>query len=270
MPATPSHPHARAAAAAAARLRQSLQWLATHAQSLLPARCLVCTETGADGLDLCPACRAALPVCASARHCLRCALPLPRAGPGDVGDAQGALARTLEQPLCGPCQTRPPPLDQVRAAFLYAAPLDRLLPRYKFHHDLAAGRLLARLMADAFSTCERPQALLPVPLHRGRLRQRGYDQALELARPLATALDLPLRSDLLQRVRATAAQSELDAAARRRNLRDAFHVPDCAAPAHVVLIDDVMTTGATLHAAATALRRAGVARIDAWVCARAL
>ena len=164
---------------------------------------------------------------------------------------------------------RRPPLDATWAAFLYAAPLDRLLPRYKFHGDLAAGRLLAQLMADAWPGGARPQALVPIPLHQARLRQRGYDQALELARPLATALDLPLRCDLLQRVRATAAQSELDAAARRRNLRGAFRAGGRGLPAHVALVDDVMTTGATVHAAAEALRRAGVARVDAWVCARA-
>ncbi|AKC88293.1 competence protein ComF [Pseudoxanthomonas suwonensis] len=215
---------------------------------LLPLRCLVCAEAGADGLDLCRDCRAALP--ATGHACASCALPLPAPG------------------RCGHCLRRPPPLHIARAAFVYAAPLDRLLPRHKFRHDLAAGRLLARLMADAFVACERPQALVPVPLHRGRLRQRGYDQALELARPLAARLRLPLRADLLRRERATAAQSELDAAARRRNLRGAFRVADRPLPDHVALVDDVMTTGATLHAAATALHRAGVARVDAWVCAR--
>ncbi len=156
----------------------------------------------------------------------------------------------------------------MHAAFAYAAPLDRLLPRYKFHQDLAAGHLLAQLMAHAFAGCERPQALVPLPLHRARLRERGYDQALELARPLATTLHLPLHADLLRRVRATPAQSQLDGMARRRNLRGAFVVTGGPLPAHVALIDDVMTTGATLHAAAMALRRAGVARVDAWVCAR--
>jgi len=124
-------------------------------------------------------------------------------------------------------------------------------------------------MAQAFAPLPRPDALLPLPLHRARLRRRGYDQALELAKPLAQALELPLRDDILIRQRDTAPQSRLDAKQRRRNLRGAFVVREGAElPAHLVLIDDVMTTGATLHAAADALRRAGVERVDAWVCAR--
>src|SRR5690554_8129637 len=102
-----------------------------HALSLalLPPRCLVCGEAGSGGLDLCAACRDALPVPTAA--CRRCALPVPEAG------------------VCGPCQRRPPPLDEVRAALRYAAPVDRLLPRHKFHRDLAAGRLLATPLAHA-------------------------------------------------------------------------------------------------------------------------
>lgn len=230
------------------RLGTVVDTLLRLARRALPLHCLACGERGDDGLDLCAACRNAMPVNCNA--CLRCALPL--AWPG----------------TCGQCLRRPPPLHAAHAAFIYAPPLDRLLPRYKFHQDLAAGHLLAQLMAHALAGCERPQALVPVPLHRARLRQRGYDQALELARPLASTLRLPLRTDLLRRIRATPAQSQLDAAARRRNLRGAFGVAAGPLPAHVALVDDVMTTGATLHAAATALRRAGVARVDAWVCAR--
>jgi ComF family protein len=229
-------------------------WLRNDASRLLwPTRCLVCGEAGGEAWDLCPACAAALPW--QRQACRRCALPLPEAG--------------TDGTVCGGCLASPPPLDAVHAACLYAAPVDRLLPRFKFHEDLAAGRLLAQLMADAFASLPRPEALVPVPLHVARLRRRGYDQALELAKPLARAFRVPLRDRLLHRVRATAPQSERDAAARQRNVRGAFAVvPGVVLPRHVVLIDDVMTTGATLHAAARALRRAGVERVEAWVCAR--
>lgn len=212
--------------------------------------CRVCGEAGDAALALCLPCRDALPLNRAA--CARCGVPLPVAA-----DA------------CGRCLRKPPPQARTATVFVYRAPLDRLLPRAKFHGDLASLRLLATLMAPVLGRAPRPQALVPLPLHPARLRRRGYDQALELARPLARALALPLRDDLLQRVRATTAQSRLDAAARRRNLRGAFAVrAGIALPAHVALVDDVMTTGATAQAAATALRRAGVARVDVWVCAR--
>lgn len=226
-------------------------------RALWPPRCLLCREPGAGGRDLCPACAARLPWSRAACH--RCALPL-----------EAEIPAGADAPVCGECLRRPPPLDAVRATFLYGFPVDRLLPRLKFHGDLAAGRLLAAAMAATCAQMPRPDALLPLPLARARLRRRGYDQARELARPLARALGLPLLDGVLLRRRDTAPQSTLDAAARRRNLRGAFVVPAGAGPpAHVVLVDDVMTTGATLHAAARALRRAGVARVDAWVCARA-
>ncbi|WDS35016.1 ComF family protein [Pseudoxanthomonas sp.] len=226
------------------------RWLRRAGQLLLAPRCLVCSEPGTGGLDLCSACTDALPWNHSA--CPRCALPTPH------GD------------LCGECLQSPPPVAATQAAFVYGFPLDRLVPRFKFHQDLAAGRLLAEVMAQGLATTTRPDALVPVPLHATRLRQRGYDQALELARPVGRRLDVPVLTTVLLRQRDTAPQSELDAAARRRNLRKAFAIrPDVALPAHVALLDDVMTTGATLHAAARVLLRAGVKRVDAWVCARA-
>ena len=261
-------------------LRARLQyWLRLDPARLLwPRQCLACGDPGLDGLDLCGACAAQLPW--NRRACAGCALPLPSADP-----STSALPHAASPPpgavlpsaiLCGTCLRRRatgrrrPVLDAVHAACVYAAPVDRLLPRFKFHRDLAAGALLAQLMADAFAHRPRPAALVPVPLHRSRLRRRGYDQALELSRPLARALDLTLFEDLLVRTRATSPQSELGAAARRRNVEGAFAVNDISeVPAHVVLVDDVMTTGATLTAAAQALRRAGAVRVEAWVCARA-
>ncbi|MEN1928735.1 ComF family protein [Luteimonas sp. MJ250] len=248
-------------------------WFGRLGRCLWAPRCLVCGEPARSRLDLCPACEAGLPWMPPA--CLSCAMPLPQPAPGANAAAAGAPgpprpSRVHQPRLCSACQHGPPPLSEVHAAFLYGFPLDRLLPRLKFHRDLAAGRLLAHAMAACFAGLARPDVLVPVPLHRARMRQRGYNQALELAHPLGRTLELPVHAGLLLRIRNTSAQSRLDADARVGNLRDAFVVAGRGAPPpHVVLVDDVMTTGATLHAAADALFDAGVDRVDAWICARA-
>jgi len=218
-------------------------------RTLLPYRCLVCGEAGAGG-DLCTPCRAALPWNRSA--CASCGLPM-----------------ALPASDCGQCLNAPPPFTATRAALVYGFPLDRLLPRFKFHGDLAAGRVLSELLCESLVDAEKPQALLPVPLHRSRLRERGYDQALELAKAVARRTGVPLLSSALRRSRATARQSELDLSARQRNLRGAFGLAERDLPTHVALIDDVMTTGATLRECAQTLLRGGVRRVDVWVVARA-
>ena len=125
---------------------------------LFALRCMVCGEPGAHGRDLCVACHATLPWQGPA--CLRCALPMPQPG------------------TCGLCLQSPPPLGEAHAVFDYAFPLDRLLPRLKFHRDFAAGRVLVQCMTDRLPSLPRPDAVIPIPLHRARLRGRGYDQAL--------------------------------------------------------------------------------------------
>ncbi|MEO8747686.1 MAG: ComF family protein [Rhodanobacter sp.] len=229
-------------------LRQA--WCELH-RFVLPLRCLLCGAAGANGIDLCADCAAELPRNHSC--CARCALPL-----------------ATPAALCGECQQHPPPWDATWAPFRYGWPLDRLESRYKFGNDLAAGRALSTLWQREPCPLELPSLLLPVPLHRGRLRRRGYNQALELARPLARALAVPLRHDILQRLRATDAQTELDAVHRRRNVRNAFGLlRGVSLPAHVAVLDDVMTTGATLAECSRLLRRAGVLRVDVWALARA-
>lgn len=225
--------------------------LADLGRWLLPPRCLLCGDAGHDDLDLCRDCAAELP--RNRACCARCALPLARPAV-----------------LCGQCQRKAPPWDAAWAPFRYGWPLDRLESRFKFGRDLAAGRSLVQLWQDEPRPTALPALILPVPLHRARLRQRGYNQALELARPLGAALAVPVRHDLLLRTRATAAQSELDAPARRRNVRGAFALrADARLPAHVAILDDVMTTGTTLSECARVLKRAGVARVTAWALARA-
>lgn len=220
---------------------------------LLPPRCLLCGAAGSAERDLCAGCAADIAI--NAPCCPRCALPLEAPAPS-----------------CGACAKREPPFARAWVPFRYGHPLDLLEARFKFRADLAAGRVLAGLLADRARSDapSPPELIVPVPLHPARLRERGYNQALELARPLARALAIPLRHDVLVRTRATPPQTGLDARTRRRNLRNAFAVaPGAALPAHVVLFDDVMTTGATLHECTRVLRRAGVARVDAWALARA-
>nr|WP_051240121.1 ComF family protein [Arenimonas composti] len=250
---------------------------------LWPPCCVVCGGPGAGGRDLCAECVAALPWNIGA--CPRCALPMtPQAGPDKYSDP-GFSPR-----FCPDCRESPPPFARTVAACRYGFPLDRLLPRFKFHADLAAGRLAAQLLGDAVAAADAagavgafeavgavaagpvlpPPVLVPLPLHTARLRERGYDQALELARPLARRFGLLLRADLLRRVRATAPQTGLHAGERRRNLAGAFVVRPGPLPPRVVLVDDVMTTGASLGEAAATLRAAGVAQVEVWVVARAL
>lgn len=218
---------------------------------VLPPRCLLCGGHHGDGIDLCAACANELPRNRSC--CARCALPL-----------------ATPAAWCGECQRRAPPWDAAWAPFRYGWPLDRLESRYKFQADLAAGRVLAQLWLGERLPLKPPQLLLAVPLHRSRLRRRGYNQALELARPLARALGVPVHPDALQRHRATGAQTELDAIGRRRNVHGAFALRQgVVLPAHVAILDDVMTTGATLAECTRVLRRAGVQRVDVWALARA-
>jgi ComF family protein len=219
--------------------------------AVFPARCLLCGARGSQDRDLCDGCAADLP--RNRVRCARCALPLKTAAA-----------------LCGECIAHGPSFAATFAPFEYAHPLDLLLVRLKFARNLAAGRILVQLALDAFaeSNVSIPQAIVPMPLHRDRLRERGYNQVMELARPFADALGVPLREILVRR-RATAAQSDLDAAARRRNVRGAFDVVGDDLPSHVALVDDVMTTGTTVRECARVLRRAGVERVDVWVLARA-
>ena len=225
----------------------------TALRLLLPPRCLLCGGDGADGRDLCAGCTNDL--ASNLPCCPRCALPLE-----------------TPAPVCGECVQKEPPFAAAWVPFRYAHPLDLLETRFKFGRDLAAGRVLSELLIRAAQQQrpELPAVMIPIPLHRVRLRERGYNQALELARPLATALGISLGAELLQRAQATPAQTGLDAPARRRNLRGAFVVANGATlPAHVVLFDDVMTTGATLRECARILRRAGAERVDVWALARA-
>jgi ComF family protein len=212
--------------------------------------CLLCAG-GSESL-ICTACRDELPwnCCA----CRRCARPLP--------------SETMT--LCRPCQRRAPPFEAAIAAFRYAAPVDQAIQGLKYHADFLAARWLGEALAEAVVARSMSPAdlLLPVPLHHGRLRQRGYNQSLELARHTGRQLQIELRPLAARRLRATEDQIGKTAHERRRNLRGAFAVDRTVQARHVALIDDVMTTGSTLAELARACRRAGAASVQVWVVAR--
>lgn len=219
----------------------------------LPAQCAVCRAWPAQAVCAHCVARFAQPV----RRCATCALPLP-----DERVSQ-----------CGACLRRPPPLDGCLAATAYGYPWAELIARFKFRHEPGWADCLAGLMRRAPGTEEalaRCDWLLPMPLTRERLRTRGFNQALELARRLAPARTEPA---MLLRLRDTPAQSSLPREARLRNVRGAFAPDPLRTPdlrgRRVVLVDDVMTSGATLHAAAQALRDAGAAHVTGLVLARA-
>ncbi|WP_165869058.1 ComF family protein [Thiogranum longum] len=159
-----------------------------------------------------------------------------------------------------------PDLDRVLALFEYRAPVDQWVRGLKFHGDLTLAKLLGQLLAE--HAPERQNVLLvPVPLHRHRLRQRGFNQALEIARPLRRR-GYRIDAHCCSRKRHTPPQSELPAKARLHNLHDAFEVRHSVKGNNIVLIDDVFTTGSTLNSLAASLKEAGAVKVEAWVIAR--
>jgi ComF family protein len=180
--------------------------------------------------------------CASVMVCPACAASLPVLAPG---------------------------IHRVVAPFEYRFPIDRLVQRFKFAGDLALGRWLALQLARRARAESPPQVLVPVPLTRGRLRSRGFNQSVEIARVVSRELRIPAAMQILERTRDAPPQAGLTRRARRANLRGAFRCQGRAFDGrHVALIDDVVTTGATAEAAVRALRRAGAVRVDLWALAR--
>lgn len=215
----------------------------------MPQDCLLCGEpAGPDGL--CTDCCSELPR-RPPTACPICALPGLNGGP------------------CAQCLREPPHYDATLALFDYAFPVDRLVHGLKYGHQLSVARYLAQeLCAVGSEFARRADLLVPMPLHARRLADRGFNQAVEIARLLARASGLPMELARVKRVRDTPAQATLDREERLRSPRGAFDCDLVLAGARVLVVDDVMTTGATLDELARCLKRQGAGWVGNLVVAR--
>lgn len=220
------------------------------ADTILPGQCALCT-TPSGQQALCTPCEDDLPL-PTTETCPRCA---------DLSSGHAVCAR---------CVSEPPAFDASIAVWPYAFPVDQLIHGLKFRHALQLGpwfaEHLARLIGHGSGLVD---GVVPMPLHPTRLAARGYNQALEIARPLARRIDRPLLIDACKRTRETPQQATLDRVSRRDNLVGAFHCEMDLSGQSLLVVDDVMTTGASAHAVALALKSAGAARVLVAVAARA-
>ena len=226
---------------------------------LIAPTCIVCGLPGeVRGLDLCASCLAELPTIGAA--CARCAWPLTGGASSDT--------------VCGRCLGRRSAISATRCAYSYAWPIDHLLRALKYRHVLTHARVLGTLLADRLQRDPGygpPDLVCPVPLGPARYAERGFNQSCEIGRFVAARLGVPMRADLLARVRETPEQVGLARAARRRNVRQAFAVASQTVGARrVAILDDVVTTGSTVGEIARVLHRAGATRIEVWAVARAV
>lgn len=239
---------------------KGLNWLSTFLKQKVNSvkqggLCVACLSSNAFN-GLCQPCRDDLPV--NRWHCRCCALP---------------LAFPSSELLCGDCLKYPPPFDASFMPWRYQYPLDGMMSRYKYNGQRKFGR---PLMADFAGFLEealhagsiaRPEALVPAPMDARRRRQRGFNQAQDIAETIGGQLDIPVATGLVRRVRRVRAQRELNREARLANLRGVFEVVS-EVPERVAIVDDVVTTGATVRVLASVLREAGAREIQVWALAR--
>ncbi|MEI7429871.1 MAG: ComF family protein [Betaproteobacteria bacterium] len=229
--------------------RESKTTTKPHGEWCFAQDCLLCSAVSEKEL-LCNACAADLPLLPQS-SCPRCAQPAPGGQ------------------ICGRCLSKTPHFDAAMAAFLYNFPLDKLIQSFKYGQRIAVGAYFGRQLAKLTQPLA-ADLIIPMPLHTERLRERGFNQALELARPVSEKWRIPIDYTSCQRIRNTTSQADLHWRERVKNVRGAFHCTADFSGKRIVLIDDVMTTGASLDECARTLKLHGAAEITVLVVARAL
>ncbi|MDV6344455.1 double zinc ribbon domain-containing protein [Nitrosomonas sp. Is37] len=218
-------------------------------QTLFPANCLLCLA--ACESDLCHACYNNLPQLPS-EHCPLCLLP------------------TKDSRVCGNCLKNHPVWTRTIAALQYAFPVDAMIRSLKYQENLTLAPILANLLIAKTNNCPPPDVIIPVPLHPIRLQERGFNQALEISRHISRQMNIPLLPHACVRTKDTLSQTELSWKKRQTNMRNAFECTTNLAHKHVALLDDVMTSGATLNELAKVVRKQGAIEVSVWVITRAI
>ena len=223
-------------------------------QYLFPGRCELCEARIPTEQDFCNKCKQSLP--RPSNTCGVCGANLPEAEIGAV---------------CGICQQHPPAYQTVVSALAYDEPISKLIIDLKYHRKLYLARILGSLLADTVrkKKSELPDLIVPVPLHTSRLRSRGYNQALEIAKPVGRRLGIPVDPRIVLRIRKTPSQTDLPSKDRAKNVRGAFEVRRNVDGLSVAIVDDVMTTGHTAYSVAKSLLEAKAKSVSVWVVARA-
>jgi ComF family protein len=216
-------------------------------QLLFAENCVLCDAVTRG--DFCPACEKNLPHL-SLHHCLVCALPM------------------MESSVCGACLANPPAFDTCVAAVNYAFPVSALLHSLKYQNNHAMAPVLADLLTARIDAGPLPDFIVPMPLHPARLRERGFNQAIEIARRVSKKSGVPVLSAICRRVKDTPSQTGLPWKEREKNIRNAFACEADLSGKRVAILDDVMTTGSTLNELAKVLRKYGATHISGWVVAR--
>lgn len=231
-------------------MRQKL-WSITQTLRL-PSICVLCNQYHKNATAVCASCIAFIKPIGPC--CQYCACPLPDA----------------DYPICGQCIKTPPHFDKALIAYTFEEPLRGLLHQFKYHNGLYLRSFLIQLMLHSWKeTTVMPQCLIPVPMHPQRLRKRGFNQAAILAKSLSRALNIPYDVHRCKKRLNTAPQASLDGEQRQKNLRHAFTVEPLPYE-HVMLVDDLLTTGSTANELAHTLKKSGVKRVDIWCCARTI
>ena len=218
--------------------------------------CVLCGDTVFRQVSLCEPCEHDMPKIA--HSCQQCGIPL----------------EASVESRCGKCLKIPPLVDYTLSVYHYESPINYLIHQLKFKHQLSyaaiMGLLFNKSLKEQGIMSHVPEVILPMPLHKRRLVERGFNQSLEIARPVAKMLQIGIDTDFVRRIKETSPQTALTVKERKKNIKNCFEVKKQTKYKHVVILDDVVTTGASTNELARVLKKAGVKTVGVWSIARAV